>query len=189
MNEKNLIAKAEATYLEVGAWAREIVAKRVTITTAVVGIIAALVAVGVIPDKLGQQLDAGLAVGFTFLAAVVGALWARASVTPADPAKAPESTNGLPLVEQGGDSTSTATSDTMASGSDADAAWAALGVTDDTTADTATASPAAIGGENPTKPDPFMNGSGATPDSTQAVEASGEGQGDASGTVAFEAVQ
>lgn len=83
---------------EVGAWGREIVAKRVTITTAIGGVVSALAVLGVIPTGVDEQITGWFGTGFTVLAAVVGALWARQGVTPADTALKPVSADGQPLL-------------------------------------------------------------------------------------------
>lgn len=82
---------------EVSAWAREIVLKRVVITTIAASILSFLVSQGIIPDNIAANVDSAIGIGFTLLVAVVGALSARAAVTPADPALAPVSKAGEPL--------------------------------------------------------------------------------------------
>jgi hypothetical protein len=84
---------------EVSAWAREIVAKRVVITTTLAAVLSFCVSQGIISDKIAANVDGAIAVGFTLLVALVSAFWASTGVTPADPALAPMSKNNIPLVE------------------------------------------------------------------------------------------
>lgn len=95
-------------YARIGVIAREIVAKRVTILLALGVALGVLVQLHVIPSGLSDDVTRYAGEALAALGAIVGVAWARTATTPADPALAPTSSNGLPLTEQGVTSTSAA---------------------------------------------------------------------------------
>lgn len=85
--------------VKVGGWAREVVARRALILIAVAAVAHVLVLTGAVPEGISEQAEAWATSILDALAAVVGVFWIRSGTTPADPALAPRSSNGLPLVE------------------------------------------------------------------------------------------
>lgn len=88
----------EKDYAEVGSLAREIVAKRVTITAAVSAALDLALAEHWVSVSLSAHATSWLAIGLNGVAAVVGVLWSRDATTPADPALNPTSVAGEALV-------------------------------------------------------------------------------------------
>jgi hypothetical protein len=84
---------------DVSRWAREIVARRLLIAAAVAAVAHLLVGTGLVPDGISEQAELWT-VSVIDAVALVGAIfWVRTGTTPADPALAPTSSNGEPLVE------------------------------------------------------------------------------------------
>lgn len=79
--------------------AREIVAKRIAITSAVGIVLALLVQLDVIPIGWSQTAQTWVSAVLLALSQLVGIVWTRDGVTPADPALAPMSSAGVRLVE------------------------------------------------------------------------------------------
>jgi hypothetical protein len=84
-----------------GSFAREIVAKRAGITTALGGLAGLAVTLGLIPVDLGAKATGYVTVGLGVIASLAGILWTRTGVTPAALALAPTSAEGIPLVPAG----------------------------------------------------------------------------------------
>lgn len=99
MKPQQLIKTIEKDYLIVGSWAREIILKRLVISSTAATVLTVLVALKVIPLGLDTKLTALVAVAFTYLTAVVGALWARTGTTVADVKLNPISSTGQALIE------------------------------------------------------------------------------------------
>lgn len=95
-----LLADLDQDAAKVTGFAREIVAKRVTLVN---GLTAAVTFFG-IPAATSGPLEKGLQIGLTVAGFIGSITWARAGTTPADPALTPTSSNGNPLVESFGDS-------------------------------------------------------------------------------------
>ncbi len=82
-----------------GKLAREIVAKRVAVVGAVTALGNVAVSYHWITPKASDYVDSWVIRGLDVLAAIVCAIWIRTSVTPADPALHPTSTDGKTLIE------------------------------------------------------------------------------------------
>jgi len=83
---------------KVSGWAREIVAKRVLIVAAAVGVADFLVQTGLIPDEMTEQTDTLVSRGIYVIGLIGGIFWARAGVTPSNPDLQPKTNTGVPLV-------------------------------------------------------------------------------------------
>lgn len=81
-----------------GRWAREIVAKRVLLTQIIGQGLGLLVLAHVLNVQQSETVTNAVAGGISALAAIVGVLWSRDATTPADPALAPTTVSGVPLV-------------------------------------------------------------------------------------------
>lgn len=88
----------EQEYQKVGAWAREIVAKRVLLMQAIGVALSVLVLAHVLDVHQSETVTNGVVGAINGLASLVGVLWSRDATTPADPALQPKSTTGEPLV-------------------------------------------------------------------------------------------
>lgn len=94
-----MIAKLTAWWTRGQLLGREIVAKRAGITAAIGIGLGLMVQLGVIPLDLSAQVEGKVTLILAALAAMSGIVWTRQGVTPANPALAPTSANGLPLIE------------------------------------------------------------------------------------------
>lgn len=84
---------------DVSRWAREIVAKRALILLAVAAVGHIGVTAGWLPGDISESAETTVAGIIDGIAAVGAIFWIRTGTTPADPALAPTSSNGVPLVE------------------------------------------------------------------------------------------
>jgi hypothetical protein len=75
------------------------VAKRAVILIAVAAVCHLLVQTGVLPTGISEQAEGWTVSIIDGIAALGAIFWIRSGTTPADPALAPTSANGLPLVE------------------------------------------------------------------------------------------
>lgn len=101
----SILKAVEQDYKRAGGFAREIVAKRLAVTNTVGGGVSALLLTHVISVGQSDRITAAIAGGFALLANLVGVLWARDGVTPADPALDPTSNAGEALIPLPGSST------------------------------------------------------------------------------------
>lgn len=86
---------------DVSRWAREVVAQRALIVTAVTAIIHAAVVIWALPPTLDATAPVAVGSAIDLVGVLAAVLWARAGVTPAAPAKQPRASDGTALVREG----------------------------------------------------------------------------------------
>jgi hypothetical protein len=84
---------------DVSRFAREVVARRALILLAVAAVLHVGVASGWLPGDISEGAEATVAGIIDGIAAIGAIFWVRSGTTPADPALAPVSSNGVALVE------------------------------------------------------------------------------------------
>lgn len=79
---------------DVSRWAREVVAQRALIVTAGTALVHAAVVIWALPPTLDATAPVVVGSAIDLVGVLAAVLWARAGVTPADPALAPKSADG-----------------------------------------------------------------------------------------------
>lgn len=93
-----MIARLKRWYTRTGVLAREIVLRRVVISTTVGTVLGILVSADVIPTSWSDVTTRYVGLALTLLGVLVGAARARSGSTPAEPALKPTAIDGTPLV-------------------------------------------------------------------------------------------
>lgn len=81
-------------------WARQVVLQRAAVVAAVTAVVHVVVVFGFLHSGQGDAAVNWTGRVIDLLGMILGLAAIRAGVTPADPAKAPRSSNGRPLVEK-----------------------------------------------------------------------------------------
>lgn len=89
---------AVSVYRKASAFARAIVAKRVTILAGAGIILGELVRAGILPDRVSGQVATILGITLDALGVITGIVWAQSGTTPADQNLQPTSSDGQLLV-------------------------------------------------------------------------------------------